>query len=149
MKNMNLVFFSGNLGADVKLRHFDSGRSVCTFPVASSYYWKDKNGQSVKRSEWMEVEVWGKLAQEAQSNLKKGDFVHVIGTLRTKRYTNKEGNEVKRVVLQGDGLGYGPDTSPIESPDNKIHQDKQKQTDQVSQAANNVDNFDYSQASMI
>jgi single-strand DNA-binding protein len=62
--------------------------------VATSEQWKDKQtGQQQERTEWHRVKFFGRLAEIAGEYLKKGRQVYIEGSLRTDKYTDKEGVE--------------------------------------------------------
>jgi single-strand DNA-binding protein len=81
----------GRLGADVELRHTQSGDATATLSVATSSSWKDKNGERQERTEWHRVVVWKKLAEICGTYLSKGDLVYFEGELQTRKWTNKDG----------------------------------------------------------
>ena len=84
----------GNLGADPEVRTTQSGITVTSIKVATSESWTDKQtGQKQERTEWIRVKFFGKLAEVAGEYLKKGKQVYVEGSIRTEKYTDKEGVE--------------------------------------------------------
>lgn len=94
MKGVNKAIIIGNLGADPETRYSTSGTSMCTIKVATSESWKDKQtGEKQERTEWHRVKFFGKLAEIAGYYLKKGAQVYVEGSIRTDKYTDKEGIE--------------------------------------------------------
>ena len=94
MKGVNKAIIVGNLGADPEARFSASGTAMCTIKVATSESWKDKQtGEKQERTEWHRVKFFGKLAEIAGEYLKKGSQVYVEGSIRTDKYTDKEGVE--------------------------------------------------------
>lgn len=93
-KGINKVIIVGNLGADPEMRHTSSGTAICTFNLATSESWTDKqSGEKQERTEWHRVKVFGKLAEICGEYLKKGRQVYIEGSLRTDKYTDKAGVE--------------------------------------------------------
>jgi single-strand DNA-binding protein len=93
-RGVNKVILVGNLGADPETRYSASGTAMCTIRVATSEQWKDKQtGQQQERTEWHRVKFFGRLAEIAGEYLKKGRQVYIEGSLRTDKYTDKEGVE--------------------------------------------------------
>lgn len=93
-RGINKVILIGNLGADPDTRYTGSGTPVCTLSVATSESWMDKqSGQRQERTEWHRVKVFGKLAEICQEYLRKGRQVYIEGSLRTDKYTGKDGIE--------------------------------------------------------
>jgi single-strand DNA-binding protein len=93
-RGVNKVIIVGNLGADPEVRHTASGACICNLRIATSEKWKDKqSGEDVERTEWHRVVLFGKLGEIAGEYLKKGRQVYIEGSLRTNKYTDKEGIE--------------------------------------------------------
>ena len=93
-RGINKVILVGNLGNDPDVKYTQSGAAVTTISVATSESWKDKQtGQMQDRTEWHRVKFFGKLAEIAGEYLRKGSQVYVEGSLRTDKYTDKNGIE--------------------------------------------------------
>ena len=93
-RGVNKVILVGNLGADPETRYTANGAAITTIRIATSEAWTDKaTGQKQERTEWHRVKFFGKLAEIAGEYLKKGRQVYVEGSLRTDKYTDKEGVE--------------------------------------------------------
>jgi len=112
MGSVNKVILVGNLGRDAELRYTPGGTAVSKFSVATTETWNDKNGQRQERTEWHNIDLWGKQAETLTEYLVKGKQVYVEGRLQTDEYTDKEGVKRKstrvrsdRVVLLGGGGG--------------------------------------------
>jgi single-strand DNA-binding protein len=102
--SVNKVILVGNLGKDPEVRHTQDGKAIVSFGLATSETWRDKaSGERKERTEWHNVVIFNEnLAKIAEQYLKKGSTVYVEGALQSRKYTNKEGVEVKttEVVLQ-------------------------------------------------
>ena len=117
MGSVNKVILVGNLGRDAELRYTPGGAAVSKFSVATTEVWNDKSGQRQERTEWHNIDLWGKQAESLSGYLVKGKQVYVEGRLQTDEYTDKDGNKRKttrvrcdRVVLLGGGRGAGAGT---------------------------------------
>lgn len=101
MPGLNRVQIIGNLGADPQEKVTPKGTKFAIFSVAVNSYWKGGDGNTNKRTDWFNVEAWGKTGEICLKILKKGSLVYLEGQLRTDRY-EKEG-ETKfftKVVIQ-------------------------------------------------
>jgi single-strand DNA-binding protein len=114
MGSVNKVILVGNLGRDAELRYTPGGASVAKFSIATTEIWNDKGGQRQERTEWHNIDLWGKQAETLSEYLVKGKQVYIEGRLQTDEYTDKEGIKRKstkvrcdRVVLLGGGGGGG------------------------------------------
>ena len=93
-RGVNKVILVGNLGADPEMRHTGGGTAICSFNLATSESWTDKqSGEKQERTEWHRVKLFGRLAEIAGEYLKKGRQVYIEGSLRTDKYTDKQGVE--------------------------------------------------------
>jgi single-strand DNA-binding protein len=116
-RGINKVILVGNLGDDPEVRYSQSGAAVTTISVATSESWKDKEGELQERVEWHRVKFFGRLAEIAGEYLKKGRQVYIEGSLRTDKYTDKQGierystgiiaNEMQMLGGGGEGQGCG------------------------------------------
>lgn len=93
MAGVNKVILVGNLGKDPEVRHLENGTAVANFPIATSESYKDRDGNRVDQTEWHNVVVWRKLAEIAESYLKKGSQIYLEGKLRTRSWDDPQGNK--------------------------------------------------------
>jgi len=91
MASVNKVIIVGNLGADPETRFAPSGDAICSIRVATTDRWKDKaSGEMKEATEWHRISFFGRLAEIAGQYLKKGSQVYVEGSLRTRKWQDKE-----------------------------------------------------------
>ncbi|MBW8368063.1 MAG: single-stranded DNA-binding protein [Arenimonas sp.] len=112
-RGINKVILVGNLGNDPEVRYAQSGSAITTISVATSESWKDKDGNQQERTEWHRVKAFGRLAEIMGEYLKKGRQVYIEGSLRTEKYTDKNGVEKYATDIIADemqmlgGMGEG------------------------------------------
>jgi len=114
-RGINKVIIVGNLGADPETRYTSSGTAITSLRIATSEQWTDKqSGERQERTEWHRVKLFGKLAEIAGEYLKKGRQVYIEGSLRTDKYTDKDGVErystdivANEMQMLGGGEGGG------------------------------------------
>jgi single-strand DNA-binding protein len=117
-RGINKVILIGNLGADPETRAMPSGMTVANIRLATSESWKDKqSGESKERTEWHNVALFGRLGEIAGEYLKKGSKVYIEGSLRTRKWQDKQGqdrytteiiaNEMQMLDSRGGGMGGG------------------------------------------
>jgi len=93
-RGVNKVILVGNLGQDPETRFMPSGGSVTNVSLATSETWKDKQtGQPQERTEWHRVVFFNRLAEIAGEYLRKGSKVYVEGSLRTRKWQDKAGQD--------------------------------------------------------
>ena len=104
-RGINKVILIGNLGADPETRAMPSGTTVANLRIATSESWRDKQtGEQQERTEWHRVALFGRLAEIAGEYLRKGSQVYIEGSLRTRKYQDKQGNERYSTEIIGSDL---------------------------------------------
>ncbi len=94
MASVNKVILVGNLGRDPETRYMPGGDAVTNCTIATTDTWKDKtSGEKKEATEWHRIVFYRKLAEIAGQYLKKGSQVYIEGSLKTRKWTDKEGVE--------------------------------------------------------
>src|SRR4051794_19187620 len=93
--SVNKVILVGNLGRDPESRNMQSGDKVVSFSVATSETWNDRaSGERKEKTQWHRIAIFNqKLGEIAEKYLKKGSKVYLEGSLESRKYTDKDGNE--------------------------------------------------------
>ena len=93
-RGINKVILVGNLGQDPETRAMPSGKAVANVRIATTDSWRDKQtGEQKEQTEWHTVVFFDRLAEIAAEYLRKGSQVYVEGRLRTRKWTDKTGND--------------------------------------------------------
>jgi single-strand DNA-binding protein len=105
---VNKVILVGNLGKDPEVRYTAGGQAVASIRIATSRSWTDKqSGQRKEETEWHDVEVWGKQAEQCGEYLSKGRQVYVEGRLKTDKWQDKQtGQDRYRVKVVADTVRF-------------------------------------------
>jgi len=104
-RGVNKVILVGNLGADPETRAMPSGSTVANLRIATSESWRDKtSGEQQERTEWHRVALFGRLAEIASEYLRKGSQVYIEGSLRTRKWQDKQGQERYTTEIVGNEL---------------------------------------------
>jgi single-strand DNA-binding protein len=105
---VNKVILVGNLGKDPEVRYTSGGQAVASLRIATSRSWTDKqSGQRKEETEWHDVEVWGKQAEQCGEYLAKGRQVYVEGRLKTDKWQDKQsGQDRYRVKVVADTVRF-------------------------------------------
>ncbi|HYS79568.1 MAG TPA: single-stranded DNA-binding protein [Anaeromyxobacteraceae bacterium] len=118
---VNKVILIGNLGKDPEVRYTAGGQAVASLRIATSRSWTDKtSGQRKEETEWHDVEVWGKQAEQCGEYLSKGRQVYCEGRLKTDKWQDKQSGQDRykvKVVAEsvrflGGGAGGGQRPRP-------------------------------------
>ena len=122
--SMNIVILLGNVGRDPEIRAMPSGDKVANFSIATSKTWRDKtSGERKEQTEWHNIACFNQgLIRVIEQYVKKGTKVGVRGSLKTREYTDRDGNQRKatevvletfgsELTLEGGGQGSSRDES--------------------------------------
>ena len=91
MASVNKAILVGNLGRDPELKYTPSGDALCTFSIATTYSWKDKDGNQQEKTEWHNIVAFKRLAEICGEYLKKGSQVYIEGRIQTRSWEDKDG----------------------------------------------------------
>lgn len=119
-RGVNKVIIVGNCGKDPETRYMPSGGAVTNITVATSEQWTDKqSGQKQERTEWHNIVFFNRLAEIAGEYLRKGSQIYVEGSLRTRKWQDKSGNDRYTTEIIGNEMqmlgsrsGGGGDYAP-------------------------------------
>lgn len=100
MVGVNKVILIGNLGKNPDVVTFpqdprrEDGNVVkkASFPLATTEFHKNRDGEKIEQTEWHNVVCWRSLAEIAEKILRKGSQLYVEGKLQTRSWEDKEGN---------------------------------------------------------
>ncbi len=105
MASVNKVILIGNLGKEPETRYAPSGDAICNITLATTDTWRDKaSGEKREATEWHRVAFFGKLAEIANQYLKKGSSVYIEGSLRTRKWQDKDGQDRYTTEIRADEM---------------------------------------------
>lgn len=92
MPHLNRCEIIGHIGKDAVFGYNQGGRAKCSFPVAVSERYKDKNNETKELTNWFNVVVWNKLAETLKNlTLTKGICVYVSGKMNFRTFEDQDG----------------------------------------------------------
>jgi single-strand DNA-binding protein len=98
---LNKVMLIGHTGDDVKMAYFDGGNCIGRFPLATNETYVNKStNEKVSNTEWHNIVVRNKAAEICEKYLKKGDKVYIEGRLKTRKWTDDQGNDRYSTEIQ-------------------------------------------------
>jgi single-strand DNA-binding protein len=135
--SVNKCIIVGHLGRDPETRYMPSGDAMTNIAVATTDKWKDKaTGEPREATEWHRISFFGKLAEIAGQYLTKGAQVYIEGSLRTRKYTDKDGVEKYATEIKADRMQMlGSKQSGGHQNDDGGYQEPAPQRQQTQQRA--------------
>ncbi len=105
MRGVNKVILVGTLGRDPETKTFPNGGSLTQFSIATSDSWTDKStGERKEQTEWHRIVLHNRLGEIAQQYLRKGSKVYIEGSLRTRQWTDQNGQERYTTEIRGEQM---------------------------------------------
>ena len=91
--SVNKVILIGNVGQDPRVKYFDSGSAVATFPLATTdrAYTLPNGTQVPERTEWHNIVASNRWAEVIDKYVRKGNKLYIEGKLRTRSYSDQSG----------------------------------------------------------
>jgi len=115
---LNQCNFIGRVGRDPETKYLPSGEPVCNFSIALDESYKNKSGEKVQKTEWVNIVAFRKLAEICGQYLVKGKLVYIEGKIQTRSWEDKDGvkrstteivaNDMKMLDSKGQAKSEGP-----------------------------------------
>lgn len=106
MATFNRAMLIGNLTRDPEVRTVPGGHNVAELRLAVNDDYKDKNGQIVKRTCFVDVVVWDKQAETCGKYLKKGSTIYAEGRLQMDEWTTQDGQKRSKIRVRADRVQF-------------------------------------------
>ena len=133
MSSINKVILIGRLGKDPEIRTLTNGGEVANFTLATSEKWKDKStGEKKEKTEWHNVVTYNEhLVRIIKDYLTKGSQVYIEGSLQTRKWQDKDGND--RYTTEVALKGFNSTLAMLDA-----RQDREAQPEQATQPADSL-----------
>ena len=100
MFSLNRAMVIGNATRDPEMRYTPNGQAVCSFGVATNRRWTNRDtGEMQEQTEFHDIVVWGKMAENVSQFVKKGAPVYVEGRLQTRQWEGQDGAKRQRTEI--------------------------------------------------
>jgi single-strand DNA-binding protein len=139
--SLNRVTLIGRVGQDPELRTIPSGAQTCTFSLATSESFKDRNGEWKEETEWHRIVCWEKTAEQANKYLKKGSRVAVEGKIKRREY-DKDGAKQNITEIRAASLIFLESRDKNDSSDDSSYSSNYSDKGPASHVAENNDDDD-------
>lgn len=104
---LNKAMIFGNLTRDPELKALPSGMNVCSFSLATNRVYNDRDGNRQENTDYHNITVFGKQAENCAKYLTKGSSTYVEGRLQTRSW-EKDGQKQYRTEIIADRVQFGP-----------------------------------------
>src|ERR1700722_1009936 len=105
MANLNKVMLIGNLTRDPEIKYTPKGSAVADIALAVNRNYTLENGEKREETTFVDIVLWGRLAEIAGEYLKKGRPVYIEGRLQLDSWDDKQtGQKRTKMRVVGEGL---------------------------------------------
>jgi single-strand DNA-binding protein len=88
---INKIILSGYAATNAEIKLLAGNQKLVKINLGVNEYYKNKSGEEIKKTQWINLVFWNSLADEAERGIKKGSKITVEGKLNTNNYITKEG----------------------------------------------------------
>ncbi len=120
MASFNKVVLVGNLTRDPELRYTPKGTAIAKVGLAVNHKWKNEAGEFKEEVTFVDVEVWGRTAENVGQYMRKGSSMLVEGRLRLDTWDDKQTNQKRsKMLVVGETVQFlgsprGGEGAPVE-----------------------------------
>jgi single-strand DNA-binding protein len=104
--SLNKVLLMGNLTRDPEVKYTPKGTAVCDLGMAINDSYKAQDGTIKETVTYVDVEVWGRTAENCKQYLTKGRPVFVEGQLKLDQWETPQGEKKSRMKVRADRVQF-------------------------------------------
>ena len=97
--NLNKVIVIGYFTQEPELRYGSNGTPVCSFSVATNFYWTDTGGTRQQETEFHRCVAFGNLGERIAEFMSKGSNICVEGRLKTDSWEHGDHKHYRTKVI--------------------------------------------------
>jgi single-strand DNA-binding protein len=103
--SLNKVLLMGNLTRDPEVKYTPKGTAVCDLGLAINDSYKAQDGTIKETVTYVDVEVWGRTAENCKQYLTKGRPIFVEGQLRLDQW-EQDGQKRSKLKIRADRVQF-------------------------------------------
>ena len=142
---LNVVAIMGRLVADPELRTTQSGTNVCSFRIACDRNFARQGEQ--RQADFIDIVAWRQQAEFVSKYFQKGSLIAIEGSLQTRQYQDKQGNNRTAVEVVADNISFAG-AKTADKPTAASYEQQTRNHVQQAKAAQNAPQPAYTQGSM-
>lgn len=105
--NFNFVAIAGYIVRDAEVKRVgDNGMAVTTITVANNQNYKDRDGNWQEAVNFVDVELWGNLAERSDNLAKKGTPVAIQGSIKENQWRDKDNKTHSRILIRAERVNF-------------------------------------------
>lgn len=135
---LNNVVLMGRLTADPELRHTPNGIAVTSFTLAVGRSYSKAGSE--KATDFIDIVAWRNTAEFVSRYFAKGQLVAVEGSIQTRTYQDKDGNNRKAFEIVASNVHFAEAKREQSGSYNNF--DREPSTTSYQQSENTISSFD-------
>ena len=104
--SLNKVLLMGNLTRDPEVKYTPKGTAVGDLAIAINDSYKAQDGSIKETVTYVDIEVWGRTAENCKQYLSKGRPIFVEGQLRLDQWETPQGEKKSRMKVRADRVQF-------------------------------------------
>jgi single-strand DNA-binding protein len=104
--SLNKVLLMGNLTRDPEVKYTPKGTAVCDLGLAINDSYKAQDGTIKETVTYVDVEVWGRTAENCKQYLTKGRPIFVEGQLKLDTWETPQGEKKSKMRVRADRVQF-------------------------------------------
>lgn len=100
--NFNRVILMGNLTRDPELKYTSNGTAVARLGLAVNRRYRGRDEQWQEETTFVDIDVWGRTAENCSKFLNKGRPVFIEGRLKLDQWQDRQGNNQSKLRVVGE-----------------------------------------------
>lgn len=119
MASFNKVILVGNLTRDPELRYTPKGTAIAKIGLAVNRTWKNEAGETKEEVTFVDVDCFGRTAENVGQYMRKGSPILIEGRLRLDTWDDKQTNQKRSKInvvaetVQFLGTPRGAEGAPV------------------------------------
>lgn len=105
-RHLNRVFLIGNLTRAPELRYTPNDTAVADFGLALNRSYQDSSGEWQEETDFVDITVWGRQAENASQYLDKGSRVFIEGRLDYQSWETDDGQRRSKLEVTAQRVIY-------------------------------------------
>lgn len=120
---LNQINLIGRLSQEPELRFTPNGRPVTSFDIACNYTYTNSEGTKVKVVDWFQIVAWGKLAEQCNQYLAKGQTVFISGKITLHQWDKQDGTKGSKLQVTAGKAVFLSKSNGSQEPSEELEQE--------------------------
>ena len=108
MNMLNQCIIEGNVAEEKELVTLPNEMKVYEFPIATSRFYKNAEGEMVEDVSFFEISTYGVIAEVCKKNATKGRGIRIVGRMKQTVWTDSDGKKHSKISIVAEHCDFKP-----------------------------------------